>query len=95
MGQSEQKWSHNCVPKTSSKYHDIKWKHILQEKICKAKVKVKVHQMDSIDTKMIGFLMCKLPSEMNLCQFGDHLQQTAPETMPNIKLAFAFPKTQA
>jgi hypothetical protein len=79
----------------SSTHHHVKWKQILHDEICKTKVKIRLLNLDSIDIKMIGFLMCKLPSETHLHCYGDYLKEINPETMPKIKLACTYPKTQA
>ena len=89
MGQAEQTQNNDSV---KTQYSHVKWNHILNKEIKHTKVQIRLHPLDSIETKAVGFFLRKSPTETHMNHFTEYDNGLAWQALPKIELFRAHPK---
>jgi hypothetical protein len=68
------------------------WRSLLSQDLLKWQARILEHELESVDTRIVGFLAWKQPKATHLCRFTTYLKTKLPMTTPNFVLQLTYPK---
>ena len=75
-----------------TQHSHVKWKNILNDELKTTKTQIRLHPLDSIETKAVGFFLRKSPSETHMNHFTEYICGLAHQALPKIELFWALPE---
>lgn len=82
------------VLRVSTEHSHPTWKRILQKEIKSQKLQIRLHQLESLEMKVVGILLRKIPSETHLGCFAEYIETMSGKETMKVELFRVYPSAK-